>query len=294
MDLEKIKTNSKSPVSQEDKDFLISKTTVPLEELTKNTPVEELTKETSVANSFNEKIQQGPFQSIEEKAKDLFDKNLYPQAITILKTLHAKGLGSADSYVLLGSSYHQQNEFKKAVRAYKRALELDPSHLECLTNLSLLRLDLGDYERGKLVYKRAYKAYFEKTQNKWESYIAEQHIQSGQAYFSRGYFHEALLEFLKASPKKQTLSLDLLIIQCLWKLDRKREAIHRLLQTKRNHPLAVKVSLLLGEFYFQSRKIPQAILEWERVLYMDPKNKQALKFLAHTQNIQSVQEGSLA
>ncbi|MDE0151892.1 MAG: tetratricopeptide repeat protein [Bdellovibrionales bacterium] len=288
MDLEKINANIE-PVKtpQEEKDFLISKKTAPLEELLK--------KETPVQKTVSPETPQNQFQSIEEKAKDLFDKNLYSQTVALLKTLHAKGLGSADSYALLGASYHQQNEFKKAVTAYKRALELDPSHLECLTNLSLLRLDLGDYERGKLVYKRAYQAYFEHTQSKWEKYIAEQHIQSGQAYFNKGYFHEALLEFLKASPKQEhLLSLDLSIIKCLWKLDRKGEAIHQLLQTKRNHPLSIEVSLLLGEFYFQSRKIPQAILEWERVLYMDPKNKKALKFLAHTQNIQSVQEGDLA
>ena len=288
MDLETINTNIESTrVPQEEKDFLISKKTVPLEELLK--------KEAPIQSSISQKIPQSQFQSIEEKAKDLFNKNLYSQTVTLLKTLHAKGLGSANSYALLGASYHQQNEFKKAVTAYKRALELDSSHLECLTNLSLLRLDLGDYERGKIVYKRAYKAYFENTQDKWEKYIAEQHVQSGQAYFNKGYFHEALLEFLKASPKQgHLLSLDLSIIRCLWKLDRKAEAIHQLLQTKRNHPLSVEVSLLLGEFYFQSRKIPQAILEWERVLYMNPKNKQALKFLAHTQNIQSVQEGDLA
>ena len=288
MDLETIKENLElqNSAPQEDQDALISKKTAPLEEILstkEKTPVK------------NKKTAHRYFQSIEEKAKDLFAKNLYSQAVTLLKTLHTKGLGSADSYALLGASYHQQNKFKKAVSAYKQALELDPSHLECLCNLSLLRLDLGDYVRGKLVYKRAYKTYFESTQNKWEQYIAEQHIQSGQAYFKKGYFHEALLEFLKASPKKgHLLSLDLLTIQCLWKLDRKSEAIHQLLQTKRNHPLSIEVSLLLGEFYFQSRKIPQAILEWERVLYMDPKNKKALKFLAHTQNIQSVQEGGLA
>jgi len=287
MDLETITNIKPAQTLKEEKDFLISKKTIPPEELLKI--------ETPVQNPVSQQMPQSQFQSIEEKAKNLFDKNLYSQAVTLLNTLHAKGLGSANSYTLLGASYHQQNEFKKAVTAYKRALELDPSHLECLTNLSLLRLDLGDYERGKLVYKRAYQAYFEHTQNKWEKYIAEQHIQSGKAYFNKGYFQEALLEFLKASPKQgHLLSLDLSIIRCLWKLDRKAEAIHQLLQAKRNHPLSIEVSLLLGEFYFQSRKVPQAILEWERVLFMDPKNKKALKFLAHTQNIQSIQEKDLA
>ncbi len=285
MDLETIK-NAESQGSSQQEDTLISKETAPLEEILS-------TKDKVSAQ--NQKTTRRLFQSIEEKAKDLFEKNLYSQSVTLLKTLHAKGLGSADSYALLGAGCHQQNKFKQAVTAYKRALELNPSHLECLCNLSLLRLDLGDYVRGKIVYKRAYKAYFESTQNKWEKYIAEQHIQSGQAYFNKGCFHEALLEFLKAGPKKGcSLSLDLSVIRCLWKLDRKSEAVHRLLQTKRNHPLSIEVSLLLGEFYFQSRKIPQAVLEWERVLYMDPKNKKALKFLAHTQKIQSVQEGSLA
>ena len=286
MDLETIKENSESQNSAQQEDTLISKGTAPLEEILS-------TKEKPLVQDRREMHRR--FQSIEEKAKDLFEKKLYSQAAALLQALHAKGLGSADSYTLLGSACHQQNKFKQAVTAYKQALELDPSHLECLCNLSLLRMDLGDYARGKLVYKRAYKAYFESAQNKWEKYIAEQHIQSGQAYFNKGYFHEALLEFLKAGPKQSSsLSLNLSVIQCLWKLDRKAEAIHQLLQTKRNHPLSIEVSLLLGEFYFQSRKIPQAILEWERVLYMDPKNKKALKFLAHTQKIQSVQEGDLA
>ena len=206
MDLETTKETELQPSftpqkNQEDQDALISKTTAPLEELLSHK------EETSIERSVSPKPIQSHFQSIEEKAKDLFEKNLYPQAVTLLKTLHAKGLGSANSYALLGASYHQQNEFKKAVEAYKRALELDPSHLECLTNLSLLRLDLGDYARGKLVYKRAYKAYFESTQTKWEKYIAEQHIQSGQAYLNKGYVHEALLEFLKASPSKVTCFL---------------------------------------------------------------------------------------
>ncbi len=236
------------------------------------------------------------FHAAERRAQDLFEKNYFSQALELLQVLHSRGLGSAKSYCLLGSSYHQLNQFKKALQAYKRSLEIDENHVESLMNLSILRMDLGDYERGVLTYKKAYQSYAQNQGHQWEAYMAEQHLTSGKSYFEKCYFHEALLEFLKAKPKtqKSSLNVDLLIVQCLWKLDRKREAIEKLQELKRYNLHSTKVSLLLGEFYFLSQKVPAAISEWERVLKFDPKNQKALRLLAKTQTIQSVKETDLA
>ena len=236
------------------------------------------------------------FQATEQRAQDLFEKNYFSQTLDLLQVLHSRGLGSAKTYCLLGSSYHQLNQFQKALAAYKRSLEIDDTYLESLMNLSILRMDLGDYERGMMTYKKAYQTYNQQQGNKWGEFIAEQHQASGKAYFEKGYFHEALLEFLKARPKtqKSLLSVDLLVAQCLWKLNRKREAIDRLQALKRLHSHSTEVSLLLGEFYFLSQKLPQAVCEWERVLKMDPKNQKALRLLAKTQTMQSVKETDLA
>lgn len=236
-----------------------------------------------------------PFKNIQQTVQDLFDKNLLKQAEKLLSALHAKGWGTDETYCLLGVIYYQQNQFKKSLLAYKKALEKNSSHLESLVNLSLLRLDLGDYDKGFFVYKKAMECLFQNKENQWKQYITRRHLHSGQVYFQRGYYHEALLEFLKACPdQNKPLKVNINIIRCLWNLDRKHEAFQKLLNLKKLNPVSIPVALLLGEFYFHVRKIPLAINEWEKVLRFDPDNQQAIHWLSKVQNIQSVKEGPLA
>ena len=253
-------------------------------------------KTASLGSSIKGRLEKGAFQSVEDKARELFESNLFSQAQEILSTLHARSLGTAQTYSLMGVCCHQKNQFKEALKCYQRALEMDPQHLESLLNLSLLHLDLGNYKKGNIHYRKAFQTRLNKTHREWNRNISERHTQLGAAYFKKGLFHEALLEFLKAASKKNTseLSLEICIIKCLWKLDRKKEAVQKLQKLKRQNPLSIEVPLLLGQFYFQSRKIPQAISEWERVLRLDAGNKKALDFLQKTQHVQSVREDELA
>ena len=237
------------------------------------------------------------FHSIEKRAQDLFEKNYFSQAVDLLQTLHSRGLGSAQSYCLLASSYHQLNQFQKALQTYKRALEMDENHLESLVNLSILRMDLGDYERGAITYKKAQQNYFKNTENQWERFMFEQHLATGRSYFEKGYFQEALLEFLKAKPKMQGTSLrvHIWIARSLWNLDRKKEAIEKLKSLKKDHPKYIEAPLLLGELYLLSHKVTAAVGELERVLKIDPVNQKALRLLSKTQTMQnSVEETDFA
>ena len=237
------------------------------------------------------------FSAIEEKAKELFEKNLFSQAESLLQALHTRRLGSASSYSLQASCYHQKNQFKKALALYQRALALDPLYLEALVNLSLLCFDLGDYKKAVIYYNKARQVLAQKQENQWKSDMAHQHLQLAQNYYNKSYYHESLLEFLKARPyiqKSKSLPIHLKVVRCLWKLNRKGEAVQKLVALKRENPRSVDVLLLLGEFYFYMKKITFAILEWERVLRLDSKNTQALEWLSKTQNIQSVEENHFA
>ena len=237
------------------------------------------------------------FSAIEEKAKELFEKNLFSQAESLLQALHTHRLGSASTYSLQASCYHQKNQFKKALALYQRALALDPLYLEALLNLSLLCFDLGDYKKAVVYYNKVRQILAQKQENQWKSDMAYRHLQLAQNYYSKSYYHESLLEFLKARSyikKSKSLPLHLKVIRCLWKLNRRGEAVQKLLTLKRENPRSVDVLLLLGEFYFYMKKITFAILEWERVLKLDSKNTQALKWLSKTQNIQSVEENHFA
>ena len=229
------------------------------------------------------------FSSVEKKARDLFEQNLFSQAETMIHHLHHKGLGSAVTYCLLGNCHYQKNQFKKALLAYKKSLEINASHIESLLNLSLLRFDLGDYEQGSWLYNKAMQVISDQTETEWKTKIAEGHVSTGICYFNKGYYHEALLEFLKAKPhQKNSVSFELQVIQCLWKLNRKKEALTQTQTLKKKHPLNVSILVLLGEFYFELKRVTHAILEWERVLRLDPKNKVAIQWLSKVQYIQSV------
>lgn len=231
--------------------------------------------------------------NIEQKAKELFSRNLYFQSANVLTSLHSKGLGTASTYSLLASAYHQQNHFKLALENYKKALELDPSYEEALWNLSLLRLDLGDYERGYNVFHRARHCSYLHKEDQWRQFISEQHLKVAKAYYDKGYYHEALLELLKSNPhtnEDPPLSIHLQLIKCLWNLDRKREAIEKLLLLRKKLPRCLEVSFLLGNYYYKSKKMTLAIHEWERILKLDPHNKKAMELLSQTQTSYNFKE----
>ena len=235
-------------------------------------------------------------ETIEQTALDLFKKNLHSQAETLIQAFHARGFGAVGTYCLLGNIYYQKNQFKKALDAYKKALEKDPSHLESLAHISLLRFDLGDYQKGSVAYNKALSQIQQNKKSRWDQYITSRHLQSGRDYFSMGLYHEALLEFLKAHSKEKSnpLPIELKIIRCLWHLDRKKSALKKLLLLKKTNPLSIPVRLMIGEFYFHFRNIPMAVNEWEKILRFDPKNKSALMWLSKTQNIQNSREEPLA
>ena len=241
------------------------------------------------------KDQKATFDSIEVEARELFEQNFVSQAESLLLALHTKGLGTSQSYSLLGACYHQRNLFKKALECYNQSLKMEPLNCESLMNLSLLRLDLGDYQKGYIPYKKAFYTHFQNKEKEWKRSVAEQHYQFGMRYYDQGYYHEALLEFLKVVPVfKNIIPINLYIIRCLWNLNQKKRAFQKLQELEKKYPQSTDVLLVLGEFYFQVQKITLAISKWERVLKMDSQNKVALKWLSKVQDIQSVEEAPLA
>lgn len=170
-----------------------------------------------------------------KKAQELFEQNFISQAESLLRALHTKGLGTCRSYSLLGSCYYQKNLFKQALHSYKKALEIEPSDLETQINLSLLRLDLGDYQKGFIQYRTAFQTYLQNKEGEWRHSVARQHYKFGMQYYQQGYYHEALLEFLKVAPVfKNSIPLELLVIRCLWKLNQKKRAFQKLYELQKS------------------------------------------------------------
>jgi type IV pilus biogenesis/stability protein PilW len=55
----------------------------------------------------------------------------------------------------LGVQFYNEREIPKAIQAYQRAIELDPSYIEAYNNLGIIYQELGDFENALKVYQKA-------------------------------------------------------------------------------------------------------------------------------------------
>ena len=90
-----------------------------------------------------------------KEAKKLIAANRLEQAKVTLQPLITELNHDYRVYSMLGFIYHKQGLFSRAVKNYRRALEINSGDIETAINLSLIYNDLGKYEEGADLYSRA-------------------------------------------------------------------------------------------------------------------------------------------
>lgn len=73
----------------------------------------------------------------------------WQDAIAKLKLIIADNGSNADAYNLLGYSYRNLGDFKRAGQYYARALKLDPKHTGALEYQGILFVKTGDFDAAK-------------------------------------------------------------------------------------------------------------------------------------------------
>jgi len=184
---------------------------------------------------------------------------------------------------MLGTIYYDQGKFNKAIRAFKRALEIDPAFTDSSVGLSIILNDLGRYDEGKKVFEEA-KAMLSLKNREDDTTVnlklSEKHDALGDLYFQYERFSEAQREFetaLKLTPSK--VSMQLKIAECHLRLDNFEESVNLLLEIIESDPRNNTARLRLGKIYYDSHRITKAIESWEEVLEYDPENVQAKDYL---------------
>lgn len=88
-----------------------------------------------------------------------------------------------------GVHFYKQREFSKAIQAYQKVLEMDPTYIEAYNNLGILYQTLGDEDRALGFYQKSIEVNprYEKGYNNL-----------GTLLFLRGYYKEAQEAFGKA------------------------------------------------------------------------------------------------
>jgi len=61
------------------------------------------------------------------------------------------------TYFNMGVDFYRQREISKAIHAYQKVIELDPSYIEAYNNLGIIYQDLGDFDKALNAYQTSIK-----------------------------------------------------------------------------------------------------------------------------------------
>ncbi|NQZ00837.1 MAG: tetratricopeptide repeat protein [Bdellovibrionales bacterium] len=224
------------------------------------------------------------------EAREHFQVGELKKAEPLINQLILGGFKSAEVFHMLGTLLYDQGKFSKAIRSFRRALELDPSFTDASIGLSIILNDLGRYDEGKKVFEEA-QLMLAHNKAKDDPYMNEKlalkHDELGELYAQFKRVPEAILQYesaLELSARKPELTMK--IVDCHMKLDDSDTAIDRIQSLLEEYPKYVGAKNRLANIYYQLGRIPDAIEVWEEVLRIDENNTEAKRQLAKVENIE--------
>lgn len=221
-------------------------------------------------------------------AREKFIAGEYSEAESSLNQLLSQHTQVPEVFQMLATIYYNKGQFNKAIKTFKRALEIDPDYTDASVGLSIILNDLGKYEEGKKVFyeaqtrldKRTTKndpLFDEKLSHKYEE-IAEFCAQSKR-------FKEAMENLERAlnlTPKR--LDLRVRMADYHIKINNPDKAYRILKQALKENPDYVPAKNKLGLILYNKNQIAEAIEQWEGVLLIDPRHAEAKRYLRAAKN----------
>jgi len=86
------------------------------------------------------------------EAREYFIDGNYKMAEPILQQMLLQNTRNPEVYQMLATIYYDKGQFSKAIKTFKRALEIDPTYTDASVGLSIILNDLGKYDEGKQVF----------------------------------------------------------------------------------------------------------------------------------------------
>lgn len=230
-----------------------------------------------------------------QMARESFIAGKHEKAEALLNQLLLLDNTNPEIFQMLATVYYDRGQFKKAIKTFKRALEIDPTYTDASVGLSIILNDLGRYEEGKEVFETAQRE-LARTKTAGDPYLNERfatkHIDLGDMYFQYKRFNEAADQFLKAlalTSKKAEVSLK--VAESLHQCGDAKRALKMLRELTAEYPSFLPAQLKTGVVLFHAHRIVEAIEEWERVLMRDPNNKEAKEYIRAAHNLGQTELG---
>jgi tetratricopeptide (TPR) repeat protein len=215
--------------------------------------------------------------------KRSFDERNYDIALQYLEKVAAEKSQFADVYNMLGLIYYYGSRFEDAIKAFRKAIEINPAYTEASLNLSVVYNELGQFERSSEVYAMAREG-----RKDAESYLdpyvkgklANMHSGLGAIYKDLGFYNEAADEFKKAL-KLRPGFVDIKTSLGVVYRDMKdyENALRELEETVSQNPEYAHSRVQLGLTYYTMGQQEKARSEWLKVLRANPEDKVAQMYM---------------
>lgn len=236
-------------------------------------------------------ISSNDVQDILQMARDKFITGDYKATQNLIAQILPKNDKIPEVYQMLATIFYSNGQFNKAIKTFKRALEIDPAYTDASVGLSIILNDLGRYEEGRRVFLEAQSLLERKNRRPDPSVndkIAGKYEELADLLFQCHRYEEALDYFQKAlniTQRKQQIALS--VVECLVKMGQKDKALRELKSIIKEFPQFNAGRNRFASLLYESNKINDAIQQWELVLAKDPKNPEAIRNLkmAQTSNL---------
>ena len=219
------------------------------------------------------------------KAKECYDRGEFKKAKIILSEIIESDGDNEESFFYLANIFHRNGDIGKAIKAFKKVLELNPSHTDASIALSVLYNDIGYYEEGQKIFDLAQARIKAPGTSRPEDVhinkkFALKHYELADFYLVYDRYDEALFEYNKAvALDPENLELRVKVAKVYAKKGFISKAFEELRKLKNEHPSYFPARIALGVLHYGKGNILQAQTEWENVLAFEPHHKQASMYI---------------
>lgn len=222
----------------------------------------------------------GISQELLKEARQYFIEGKYKLAEPMLEQLLLQNLRNPEIYQMLATLYYDRGQFNKAIKTFKKALEIDPGYTDASVGLSIILNDLGRYDEGKKVFVEARELLDQKkkpTLGFLDESISKKHEELADLYAQSKNWSESLENLQKAiklTPLRRR-DLGVKVAEAYSRLGESQKAIRELKEVLFADGDHTQARLKLAQLYFLTSRVSEALEQWEHVLLRDPSNQEA-------------------
>lgn len=227
-----------------------------------------------------------------KEARQYFIEGKYKLAEPMLEQLLLQNLRSPEIYQMLATLYYDRGQFNKAIKTFKKALEIDPGYTDASVGLSIILNDLGRYDEGKKVFVEAREILDQKKKPSLgflDESISKKHEELADLYSQSKQWTESLENLLKAQkvmPQRRR-DLGVKIAECYSRLGESQKAIRELKEVLFIDSEFQTARLKLAQLLFSNSRVSEALEQWELILLRDPTNFEAREGLLKAKKLKS-------